>query len=61
MNLLLSPVLANIYYIGGGLGPIVVIVLVVLMFRRLLKWSNKTPYGVRAAESSGRCCLSYPR
>jgi hypothetical protein len=35
MNLLFSPVLANIYYIGGGgLGLVVVIVLVVLMLRR---------------------------
>lgn len=35
MNLLLSPVLANIYLIGGSsLGLILVIVIVVLLLRR---------------------------
>jgi len=35
MNLLLSPVLANIYVVGGGgLGLILVIVVVVLLLRR---------------------------
>lgn len=35
MNILMSPVLANIYYIGGGgLGLVVIIVLVVLLLRR---------------------------
>ena len=35
MNILLSPVLANFYYIGGGgLGLVVIIVLVVLVLRR---------------------------
>jgi hypothetical protein len=35
MNLLLSPVLANIYLIGGSsLGLILVIVVVVLLLRR---------------------------
>jgi hypothetical protein len=35
MHLLFSPVLANIYYIGGsGVGLLVVIVVVVLLLRR---------------------------
>ena len=35
MNLLFSPVLANLYYIGGGsIGLIVLIILVVLVLRR---------------------------
>jgi len=35
MHLLFSPMLANIYYIGGGgLGLVVIIVLVVLVLRR---------------------------
>ena len=35
MNMLFSPVLANIYLIGGGgLGLILVIVVVVLLLRR---------------------------
>jgi hypothetical protein len=35
MNLLFSPVLANVYYIGGGsIGLIVLIILVVLVLRR---------------------------
>ena len=35
MHLLVSPVLANIYYIGGGgVGLLVVIVVVVLLIRR---------------------------
>jgi hypothetical protein len=34
MHLLFSPVLANVIYIGGGLGLILVIVVVVLLLRR---------------------------
>jgi len=35
MNLLFSPMLSNIYYIGGGgLGLVIVIVLVVVLLRR---------------------------
>ena len=35
MHLLISPVLANFYYIGGsGLGLLLVIVVVVLLLRR---------------------------
>ena len=35
MHLLFSPVLANVYYIGGGgLGLVIVIVVVVLVLRR---------------------------
>ncbi len=35
MSLLLSPVLANLYYVGGGsLGLILLIVVIVLVLRR---------------------------
>ena len=35
MNLLLSPFLANVYWVGGGsLGLVVLIILVVLLVRR---------------------------
>lgn len=35
MNFLLSPVFANVYYVGGGaLGLILVIIVVVLLLRR---------------------------
>lgn len=35
MSFLLSPMLANVYYIGGGgLGLVIVIVIVVLLLRR---------------------------
>ena len=35
MHLLFSPVLANVYYIGGGsVGLIVLIIIVVLVLRR---------------------------
>jgi hypothetical protein len=35
MHLLFSPVLANIYYVGGGsLGLVVLIIVIVLVLRR---------------------------
>jgi len=35
MHLLLSPVLANVYYVGGGsLGLVLLIVVIVLVLRR---------------------------
>jgi hypothetical protein len=35
MNILLSPVLANLYYVGGGsLGTLLLIVVVVMLLRR---------------------------
>ncbi len=35
MNLMLSPVLGNVYWIGGGsLGLVILIVLIVLLVRR---------------------------
>jgi hypothetical protein len=35
MHLLLSPVLANVYYVGGGsLGLVLLIIIIVLVLRR---------------------------
>jgi len=35
MHLLFSPVLANVYYVGGGsLGLVVLIIIIVLVLRR---------------------------
>jgi hypothetical protein len=33
MNILCSPVLANVYYIGGGFGLVFFIVIIVLILR----------------------------
>ena len=47
MNLLFSPVLANIYYIGGGMsiGTILLIVLILVLVGALPAWPHSKNWG----------------